>query len=92
MIIRIMGQGQYRVKSTLFDDLNKIDNKIVGYVQKGNAKAYKKSLDELIGMIVREGQKVSSKEIVESDIIVPPADMTLEEARQVFKGTGIFQG
>jgi hypothetical protein len=92
MIIRIIGQGQYQVKSSLFDDLNKIDNQIVEYVQKGNEKAYKKSLAELIGTIVREGETLDHKEIIESDIIVPPSDMTLEEARQVFKGTGIFEG
>ena len=92
MIIRIMGQGQYRVKSSLFDDLNAIDNKIVGYVQKGDEKGYKKSLAELIGMILRDGKVVPSKDLVESDIIVPPVDMTLEEARQVFRGQGIFQG
>lgn len=91
MIIRVMGQGQYRVNSSLFDDLNKIDNKIVGYVEKGDRKAYKKSLDELIGMVIREGKKVAAKEIVESDIIVPPADMTIEEARDIFKGSGIFR-
>lgn len=91
MIIRIMGQGQYRVNSSLFDDLNKVDNKIVGYVEKGNKKAYKKSLDELIDMVIREGKKVAAKEIVESDIIVPPADMTIEEARDIFKGSGIFK-
>jgi hypothetical protein len=92
MIIRIMGQGQFEVKSSLFDDLNKIDNKIVEYVQKGNEKGYKKSLADLIGIITREGQMVDNKELVESDVIVPPADMTLEEARQVFRGTGIFEG
>jgi ribosomal protein S7 len=87
-----MGQGQFLVQSSLFDDLNKIDNKIVEYVQKGNEKAYKKSLAELIELVLREGKKVSAKELVESDIIVPPGDMTLEEARQVFTGTGIFKG
>jgi len=92
MIIRVIGQGQYQVKSSLFDDLNKIDNQIVEYVQKGNEKAYKKSLAELIGRIVKEGETLDHKEIIESDIIVPPADMTLDEARQVFKGTGIFEG
>lgn len=91
MIIRIMGLGQYQVKSALFDKLNRIDNKIVEHVQNGNEPGYKKGLDELIKTILKEGQMLDSKEIVESDIIVPPADMTLEEARQVFKGTGIFQ-
>lgn len=92
MIIRIMGEGQFNVKSSLFDDLNKLDNTIVEYVQKGNEPEYKKTLAKLIATIKRKGQVVDDKELVESDIIVPPADMTLEEARAVFKGTGIFKG
>ena len=87
-----MGEGQYNVKSSNFDKLNKIDNKIVEYVQKGDEKGYKKGLADLIGMIRREGVMVDNEELIESDVIVPPADMTLEEARQVFRGTGIFKG
>jgi len=92
MIIRIMGEGQYNVKSSNFDKLNKIDNKIVEYVQKGDDKKYKKGLADLIGMIHREGIQLDNEDLIESDVIVPPADMTLEEARQVFRGTGIFKG
>jgi len=92
MIIRIMGEGQYNVKSSNFDKLNKIDNKIVEYVQKGDEKKYKKGLADLIGMIHREGIMLDNEDLIESDVIVPPADMTLEEARQVFRGTGIFKG
>jgi hypothetical protein len=92
MIIRIMGEGQYNVKSSQFDKLNKIDNNIVEYVQKGDEKKYKKGLADLIGMIHREGTMLDNEDLIESDVIVPPADMTLEEARQVFRGTGIFKG
>ena len=92
MIIRVMGEGQYRVDSALFDTLNTIDNRIVEDVQKGNQQEYERSLAELIGCIQREGQRIADTELVESDIIVPPADMTLAEARDVFKGTGIFEG
>jgi hypothetical protein len=92
MIIRIMGEGQFKVKSSLFDDLNKIDNKIVECVHKGNEKEYKKNLLKLISTIKREGKALDDKELVQSDIIVPMADMTLKEAGDVFKGTGIFKG
>lgn len=92
MIIRIIGQGQYQVPSSLFDDLNRIDNKIVEHVEKGNEKGYKKGLAELIGKVIHEGKPVDHRMLVESDVIVPPADMTIEEARQVFKGAGIFEG
>lgn len=92
MIIRIMGEGQFRVDSALFDTLNTIDNRIVEDVQKGDQQGYERSLADLIGCIQREGQRIDDTELVESDIIVPPADMTLAEARDVFKGTGIFKG
>ncbi len=91
MIIRIMGQGQFDVKSSLFDDLNTIDNEIVEYVQKGNEIEYKKSLAKLIGLILSEGKRLPDEELIESSVIVPPSDMTLEEARQVFRGAGIFK-
>ena len=92
MIIRIMGDGQYRVNSTLFDTLNTIDNRIVELVQRGEDELFKKELSRLIGVIQREGERIPDDELVESDVIVPPADMTLIEARDVFRGTGIFAG
>ncbi len=91
MIIRIMGEGQYNVKSSLFDTLNKIDNTIVENVQNGDEKRYRKNLGKLIGTIKSKGTALDDKELLESDIIVPPADMTLKEAREVFSGTGIFK-
>jgi len=92
MIIRIMGEGQYLVDSGLFDALNRIDNRIVEEVEKGDREAFETSMAELIGSIQREGRRVDDTMLVESDVIVPPADMTLAEARDVFKGTGIFEG
>jgi len=92
MIIRIMGEGQYLVNSSLFDTLNALDNRIVEHVQMGDEPEYRKHLAELIGAIKREGTPVDDTMLVESDIIVPPANMTLAEAREVFKGTGVFQG
>jgi hypothetical protein len=91
MIIRIMGEGQFRVKSSLFDALNKIDNKIVECVHKGDEKEYKKNLAKLISTIKKEGKPVDDKELVESDVIVPMADLTIKEAADVFTGTGIFK-
>ncbi|OYV08612.1 MAG: hypothetical protein CG443_178 [Methanosaeta sp. ASP1-1] len=35
---------------------------------------------------------IDPAEIFPSDIIVPPADMTLEEAKKVFSGDGLIKG
>lgn len=92
MIIRIMGTGQFEVKSSLFDELNTIDNMIVDCVQKGDTAGYQEKFSELIGLVLREGKKLPDDQIVESSVIIPPADMTITEARQIFTGEGIFKG
>lgn len=92
MIIRIIGQGQFEVKSGLFDELNTIDNMIVDCVQNGDSAGYQKKFSELISLILREGKKLTNDQIIESSVIVPPADMTITEARQIFTGEGIFKG
>jgi hypothetical protein len=92
MIVRVMGEGQYRIESGLFDALNAIDNRIVEHVQKGDRPAFEQDLAALIAEVKRCGQPIADTELVESDIIVPPADMSLDEARDVFKGAGLFEG
>ena len=92
MIVRIMGEGQYRVSSALLDDLNLIDDRIVEDVAKEDEASYKKDLSRLIQAIKEKGEPISAEEILESDVIVPPEDLTLEEAEKVFRGSGLIEG
>ena len=91
MIVRIMGEGQFRVSGSLLDELNVIDNRIVDYVAKENEGDFKKELGKLIAAIKENGKPLDDVEIVESDIIVPPGDLTLKEAVGIFSGDGIIE-
>ncbi len=91
MIIRIVSEGQYKVPSSLFDELNVIDNRIVELVSKENEEEYREELSKLIGMIKTNGKQLDDSDIVESDIIVPPSDLTFEEAKEIFTGVGVFE-
>ena len=91
MIIRIMGEGQYRAPEALCNALNQIDNRIVELVEEGKAEEFRDELAKMISEIKEKGEPVEAEEILESDIIVPPGDLSLEEAKAVFKGSGIFQ-
>ena len=91
MIVRIMEEGQFQVSSSLLDELNVIDNRIVDYVAKENESDFNKELGKLIAMIKENGKPVDDAKIVESDIIVPPADLTLEEAAGIFSGEGLIE-
>lgn len=91
MIIRIIGEGQYEVPSALFDELNAIDNRIVELVSMDDEASYQLELSKLIEKIKMSGKQIDDSDIVESDIIVPPSDLTFEEAKDVFTGVGIFE-
>lgn len=91
MIIRIMGEGQYEVDSCLLDQLNVIDNRIVDHVSQGRQKEFKEDLRKLITAVKENGKPLDAKEIIKSDVIVPPKDLTFEEAKDVFTGYGLIE-
>jgi hypothetical protein len=91
MIIRILSEGQFRLDDKLVDELNKIDNTIVDHVQKGDEKAFRLDLARLISTIKEHGEPVDPVDIFPSAIIVPPEDMSFQEARQVFCGPGLIE-
>jgi hypothetical protein len=91
MIVRILGEGQFEVEGSLADHLNAIDNKIVEHVRKGDQKEFKRDLARLISTIKEKGEPIDPVDIISSDIIVPPEDLTLEEAKKVFRGEGLIE-
>ena len=92
MIVRILGIGLFKLADRHLDSLNKIANQIVEHVSKGREKEFRKDLAKIISMIHEKGEAMDPAEIISSDIIVPPEDMTLDEARQVFSGEGLIEG
>ncbi|MEA1943802.1 MAG: hypothetical protein U9N07_00410 [Euryarchaeota archaeon] len=90
MIIRIMNEGQYKVSADLLDDLNELDNKIVGLLESGDETRFREVLREFISMVRTNGKPLDPDVIMESDLIVPPDDLTLSEAVRVFSGEGLI--
>ena len=90
MIVRIMGEGQFQVSSALLDRLNEIDNKIVVELGKGNEKHMRALLSEMIMLVKKEGKPLNPNEIRASDVIIPPGDLKLEEAKELFTGAGLI--
>ncbi|KAF5423880.1 MAG: hypothetical protein C5S41_06210 [Candidatus Methanomarinus sp.] len=78
MIVRIMGEGQYKLSSSMLDELNIVDNRIVEYVAAENEKEFTQELIKLINVVKEKGEPLDVYQIIESDIIVPPEDLTME--------------
>ena len=92
MIVRILGEGQFRLDDSQIGKVNKIDNQIVEHVQKSNKAEYRRDLKKLISTVKELGEPVDPVEILPSDIIIPPEDLSLEEARKVFCEDGLIKG
>ena len=91
-IVRIMGHGQFTVDSRTLKKLNDIDNTIVGIVsvERSDDMEFKKKLTELSHMVVENGKPLDPHEIIKSDIILPSADLSLDEAKKLFRGEGVI--
>ena len=90
MIIRVINEGQYEVNDDLLDDLNKLDNEIVSLLESGDETGFRDVLSEFVSIIRDNGTSLDPETIVESDLIVPPEDLTLSEATKVFSGEGLI--
>ena len=85
MIIRILGEGQYRVANAAVADLNSMDVTIEKAVAAGDQQALSKALTELHAEVVAAGQPVADDELEDSDLILPAADASVEEVRELLE-------
>lgn len=91
-IVRIMGHGQFTVDGRTLKKLNDIDNAIVELVstERSDDTEFKKKLTELSNLVVEKGKPLDPHEIIKSDIILPSADLSIDEAKKLFKGEGVI--
>tara|TARA_B100000745_G_scaffold39837_1_gene24376 strand:- start:234 stop:512 length:279 start_codon:yes stop_codon:yes gene_type:complete len=89
MIVRILTEGQYNLPGAYIDQLNEIDNKIVVVVEQKDKVNFHKLLEEMFSLVRKYGTEVPIDELVESDLVLPEPDITLQEAGEMFTGEGL---
>ncbi len=92
MIVRILSEGQFNLPGACIDELNEIDNQMVAAVESEDAAAFARLLGEMLTLVREKGAPVPVEELVESDLILPETDLTLEEAEHIFIGDGLLPG
>ncbi len=92
MIVRILGEGQFNLPGVVIDDLNDIDNRMVEAVAAEDEVQFRALLDEMFQLVRDRGQPLPLDQLVESDLILPETDLTLDEAEHIFIGDGLLPG
>ena len=88
MIIRITTEGQYNLPGSFVDELNDIDNELVEAVESADRSGFDGLLKKMLDVVREKGSPLPVDELVESDLILPTPDTTLEEAQILFVGEG----
>jgi hypothetical protein len=88
MIVRLMGEGQYRVADSLRERLNELDDQAGAALEASDETELDRLLDEMFELVRREGEQLPDEDLAPSDAVIPPSDTTLEEARQLMSQEG----
>ena len=90
MIVRIAGEGQFELSDDHLGRLNELDNAAVAAVDAGEEERFVSLLAEMHEVVRSSGTPVPEDELVASQVILPPEDTTLDEARMEFSGEGLI--
>jgi predicted RNA methylase len=92
VIVRISTEGQYELTDGHAEVLNELDNQAVVACETGDEEQFGQAFKELIEFVRKNGQPVPEDSLESSDVIVPPPDVSFEEARAEFSGEGLIPG
>jgi hypothetical protein len=92
VIVRISGEGQFRLPDDHLAKLNELDNRAVASVDGGDEEEFRALLAEMVSIVRAQGEELPDDELATSDIVIPPEDTTFEEARADFSGEGLIPG
>jgi hypothetical protein len=87
MIVRILGDNQYRFPDELAEQLDKMDDPLTEALQTGDEALFSTTLEKVITFVREHGEVVPMEEVVASSVIVPAEDMTLDDARKYLQPT-----
>jgi PspAA-like protein len=92
VIIRILTEGQYDVADHALDRLNELDTEVERAVEAGDEAAFATALATLLDGVRSAGVAHPADSLDESDLILPPADATIDEVRQMLNDDGLIPG
>jgi hypothetical protein len=92
VIVRIATEGQYELPDDLVAQLNELDNAAVSSCEAGDEAGFLEVFGRLLAFVREKGTPVPDDALAPSDLILPPPDVTLAEARQEFSGEGLIPG
>jgi len=90
VIVRLLGEGQFEVDNGLIGQLNELDEEIGRAVEAGDERGLWDGLAALAEIVRENGRRLSDEELTPSDAVIPPEDLSLDEARELLADDGFI--
>jgi hypothetical protein len=90
VIVRVMGEGQWHVDEAAGRRLNELDEELGRAVESGDEDSLRRGLRAMADIVRESGVPLADADLSPSDAIVPPEDLSLDEARELLTGAGLI--
>ncbi|MEV4090731.1 PspA-associated protein PspAA [Streptosporangium saharense] len=92
MIVRIMGEGQIDIAETDLDVLNALDSELEAAIAAGDEESFRGRLHDLLDKVRHVGKALPDDSLEPSELILPPADASMDEVREMLGNEGLIPG
>lgn len=92
MIVRIMGEGQFEVTDETLRQLNDLDANLEKTLEEGAREEFAVVLEQMVTLVRAEGKKLPEDSLEPSEAVLPPADASADELRELLKEEGLIPG
>ena len=92
MIVRILGEGQYDVSDSALERLNSLDSAVEAAVEAEDQTGFDNALAALLDAVRTAGVPREAESLDASDVILPPADASIAEVRDLLDDDGLIPG
>jgi hypothetical protein len=90
VIVRLMGEGQFRAGDDLRAQLDQLDDRAQAAADADDEPELDRALDEMWQLVQSSGERLADDDLHPSDVVIPPSDLTLEETKRLFSDEGLI--
>ena len=92
MIVRILGEGQFKVDDAVAAQLNQLDTDLEAAVERGDEPAFAAALTRLLAQVHTQGTPLPPDILEPSELILPHEDSSMAEVRKLLTDEGLTTG
>ncbi|MFC4591136.1 PspA-associated protein PspAA [Sphaerisporangium corydalis] len=92
MIVRIMGEGQVEIAEGDIDVLNSLDSELEAAIETDDEAQFRSKLHALLDKVRQIGKPLPDDALEPSELILPPADASIDEVRGMLGDSGLIPG